>query len=81
MRTKEEDMGRNKTQHEFGTEVVVCVMSFASAHLPGDTVIRQGARLRATDAIVQWHPEYFADDGLSDSEINARITALGGLIS
>jgi hypothetical protein len=68
-------------QTTFETPVVVCIMSFASAHLPGDSVIRKGTRLRATDDIVQRHPEYFADDGLSDPEINARIIALGGPVA
>jgi hypothetical protein len=77
-------MALTKTRNEraeFGTPIVVCIMSFSAAMLPGDSVIRRGARLRATDDIVQAHPYYFAEDGLSDSEINAKIVALGGNIS
>lgn len=53
---------------KFTTPVVICLQPFC-ANRPHNTAVRGGARLRADHPIVQINPIYFADDGLSSSEM------------
>jgi hypothetical protein len=44
-------------------------------------VIHKGARLRASQPVVQACPQYFGPDGLSDAEYNQRLVAVGGQVT